>query len=156
MRNTMTIPQFASTIALCPPIHWRKVFPLAAMLLLGAAPVRSETPSREVFPGITTTRQIPGEPYDLLGNRIVFANWYYVHPGDLDWINKEGKSVYVSGNEDPDAAIFAGKEPPRGIRLMARKPNIIGPINLSIAAFCRKEDSTAGGRTMSITNRPTA
>lgn len=126
----MRIPSHAPNIGRCPSSRLTGVLLSAAILLLWAAPVRSETPSREVFPGIATARQIPGEPYDLLGNRIVFTNWYYVHPGDLDWINKEGKSVYVSGNEDPDAAIFAGKEPPRGIRLMARKPNVVGPMEL--------------------------
>src|ERR1035437_7598348 len=55
--------------------------------------------NREVFSGISTSRIIPGQPYDLAGNRIVFTNWYYVHPGDLDWINARGESVYVKGSE---------------------------------------------------------
>jgi hypothetical protein len=85
---------------------------------------------REVVDGIKTDRLIPGEPYDLLGRRIVFTNWHYIQPGDLDWVNKEGKSVYVTGNEDPEAALFVGKEAPRGIRIRARKPQVMGPLDL--------------------------
>jgi len=85
---------------------------------------------RDVVKGIATDRIIPGEPYDLVGNRIVFTNWYYVHPGDLDWIDDEGKSVYVDGDEHPDASHFVGKEPPRGIRLRARQPRIEGPLDI--------------------------
>lgn len=85
---------------------------------------------REVIEGFKTERLIPGEPYDLLGARIVFTNWYYIQPGDLDWVNKEGKSVYVVGDEDPNAALFVGVEAPRGIQIRARKPEIMGPYDL--------------------------
>jgi len=85
---------------------------------------------RDVVEDIPTDMIIPGEPYDLAGKRIVFTNWYYVHPGDLDWIDDEGKSVYVDGNEHPDASHFVGKEPPRGIHLRARKPVIKGPLDM--------------------------
>jgi hypothetical protein len=43
-------------------------------------------PAREVVPGISTDRVIPGTPYELAGKRIVFTNWYYIDPGDLDWL----------------------------------------------------------------------
>ncbi|MBI2432296.1 MAG: hypothetical protein HYV26_05445, partial [Candidatus Hydrogenedentes bacterium] len=51
-----------------------------------------QRPEREVLDGISTSGNIPGAPYELAGKRIVFANWYYIQPGDLDWLNGEGKS----------------------------------------------------------------
>lgn len=96
---------------------------LAAALLSS----RGAHADREVLPGISTDRVVLGKPYDLLGNRIVFTNWYYIDPGDLDWRNDEGKSVYVDGNEPVDTARFIGIRPPHGIKISARKANVIGP-----------------------------
>lgn len=87
-------------------------------------------PEREVVSGITTKRMIPGAPYELAGKRIVFANWYYVQPGDLDWRDAEGKSVYVSGNSGPFEAHHVGVNAPQGIRIFAQKPQVIGPLDL--------------------------
>ena len=55
-------------------------------------------PERKVVDGIATTRAVPGAPYELPGKRIVFANWYYIQPGNLDWRDDAGNSVYVHGN----------------------------------------------------------
>ncbi len=84
---------------------------------------------REIFPGITTTQPVHGGPYELLGKRMVFTNWYYIQPGDLDWRDANGKSVYVKGDSKPFEAHFVGIRSPRGIRLMAQKPVIIGPLS---------------------------
>jgi hypothetical protein len=101
-------------------------------LLMGAGtrPACAQPAPREVAEGITTTRVIGGEPYELAGNRIVFANWYYIQPGDLDWRNEKGESVYVVGNESLWGAHFVGISAPRGIRLVAHKPNVIGPFEM--------------------------
>ncbi|GMQ80441.1 MAG: hypothetical protein BMS9Abin04_432 [Planctomycetia bacterium] len=85
---------------------------------------------REVIDGITTTRIVQGEPYELAGKRIVFTNWYYIQPGDLDWRNKKGESVYVHGDEGLFDAYHVGIRAPHGIRLVARKPIVVGPIDL--------------------------
>src|SRR6266545_4832710 len=81
-------------------------------------------PQREVIDGITTTRLVPGKPYELAGKRIVFTNWYYIHPGDLDWQDAQGKSVYVRGSSDLFEAHHVAISAPRGIRLVAQKPNV--------------------------------
>lgn len=123
---------------------------LAASILwfaLGSHPADCvDTPyrGREVVPEIVTDRLIPGEPYDLLGNRVVFTNWYYVNPGDLDWINAEGKSVYVEGNEHPNAATYVGRETPRGIRIRARKPEIRGPYDIPHRMILQDGDTYCG------------
>ncbi len=91
----------------------------------GAEPV----PGREVIDGILTTRIVQGHPYELAGKRIIFTSWYYIQPGDLDWLNKEGKSVYVHGDEGMFDAYHVGINAPHGIRLMAQKPKIVGPID---------------------------
>ncbi len=77
---------------------------------------------------MTTRRIVPGAPYELAGKRVVFANWYYIQPGDLDWRNDAGKSVYVDGNEGPFGAHHVGINAPRGIRIVAEKPHVVGPV----------------------------
>jgi hypothetical protein len=84
-------------------------------------------PEFKLFDGVSTKRTPPGAPYHLAGNRIVFTNWYYIQPGDLDWRNAKGKSVYVEGNEGLLDAQHVGINAPRGIRILAEKPQIIGP-----------------------------
>ena len=106
----------------------------AGMLCLALSATASsraaEPPVRAVVGDITTTRQVPGKPYDLAGNRIVFTNWYYIDPGDLDWRDESGKSVYVHGDSDLFEATHIGINPPHGIRIMAQKPEIRRPIQL--------------------------
>jgi hypothetical protein len=103
----------------------RVVFSAVLALLLSAGNgVHAE---REILPGISTDRVVLGKPYDLLGNRIVFTNWYYIDPGDLDWRDDSGKSVYVDGDEPVDQSHFIGIRPPHGINIAARKANVIGP-----------------------------
>lgn len=94
---------------------------------IAESPATAQPPAREVVPGVATTRTIPGEPYDLAGKRIVFTNWYYIRPGDLDWVDASGKSVYVNGSEGPLGATYRGVDTPRGIRLVAQKPERTGP-----------------------------
>ena len=66
-----------------------------------------------------------GEPYELLGNRLVFTNWIYVRPGDVGWVDKTGKSVFAdeSVKMDPFEAVWAPADyMPWGVRLEAQKP----------------------------------
>lgn len=95
---------------------------------------------RELFPGVSTDRPVPGKPYDLAGKRIVFTNWHYVHPGDLDWRNSTGESVYVKGKDGPTEADHVGIEAPRGIRLVAHKPQVVGPLDLPHRSMLRDAD----------------
>lgn len=85
---------------------------------------------REVFPGIATDRVVLGKPYDLLGTRMMFTNWYYIDPGDLDWRNNADVSVYVDGDADLNGAHHIGIRPPHGIRIRAEKPEILGPMEM--------------------------
>lgn len=59
-----------------------------------------------------------GEPYGLAGKRMVFTNWFYVRPGQMDWKDDKGESVY-SGKmaAGPWDVKFDSYEMPRGIRL---------------------------------------
>jgi hypothetical protein len=82
---------------------------------------------RPVVDGVTTTRLVPGAPYEPAGKRIVFTNWYYIQPGDLDWRDAAGKSVYVHGNSGPLEAEHVGINAPRGIRLRAERPVVLEP-----------------------------
>lgn len=80
-----------------------------------------------VVDGISTTRQIPGMPYELAGKRVVFTNWYYIQPGDLDWRDESGKSVYVSGDSGAFGPQHVAINAPRGIKIVAEKPEVIRP-----------------------------
>jgi len=66
-----------------------------------------------------------GEPYQLEGNRLVFTNWIYVRPGDVEWVDSEGNSVNAdeSVSMGPFEAVWAPVDHmPWGIQLKAHKP----------------------------------
>lgn len=105
--------------------------PLVWCVVLTTAAVQGEASEpREIVPGLFAGQVVRGRPYDLAGKRIVFTNWYYVQPGDLDWVNAAGKSVYVDGDDDPDSAIHVKINVPRGIRLKTYQPEMWSPIEL--------------------------
>jgi hypothetical protein len=64
-----------------------------------------------------------GEPYELAGKRIVFTTWYWVRPGEYNWVNDQGESVMASKKvmAEPNDPHTHWKELdfPRGIRLIA-------------------------------------
>src|SRR5687767_1383257 len=67
------------------------------------------------------TRSV-GEPYELAGKRMVFTNWLYIRPGQIDWLNDKGESVYSSGDIEagPTEAHFDNYLAPWGIRIAAQ------------------------------------
>jgi hypothetical protein len=57
--------------------------PRAALFLLWPIVAWTQAvPERTLHDGVTTRRPVPGAPYELVGKRVVFANWYYIQPGD--------------------------------------------------------------------------
>src|SRR4051812_20427200 len=100
------------------------------ILLVSSITAQGETKQpaeRELFPGVTTDRIVEGVPLELAGKRLVFTDWRFIQPGDLDWRNDDGKSVYVHGDESPDAAHHIGIRAPHGIRITAAKPIVEQP-----------------------------
>lgn len=69
-----------------------------------------------------------GEPYDLLGTRIVFTNWFFVRPGSFGWYNAEGRFVSVAGSEGPLGATMKRVDHPYGIRLRVEPAQRRGPV----------------------------
>lgn len=66
-----------------------------------------------------------GEPYELLGNRLVFTNWIFVRPGDVGWVDQEGKSVFAdeSVKMGPFDVVWAPTDHMSwGIQIHAQKP----------------------------------
>ena len=63
------------------------------------------------------------EPYQLMGKRIVFTNWFYVRAGHFYWLNGDGNKV----NTDRDAMIaadsarFVSYNVAHGVRLFSEK-----------------------------------
>jgi hypothetical protein len=112
---------------------------ILTLSVLGGAPVE-----REVVDGIMTSRIIQGEPYALAGKRIVFTNWHYVQPGDLDWRNAAGESVYVHGDEGLFDAYHVGVNAPRGVRLTVAQPEVRGPLSRPSRTTLRDGDVYKG------------
>ena len=73
-----------------------------------------------------------GEPYELLGKRIVFNTWYYVRPGQPQWYDPQtGKELSTSATAGPFDASFRYLEGPFGIRLIAEPAErVAGDIHL--------------------------
>jgi len=67
-----------------------------------------------------------GEPYELLGKRLVFTNWSYIRPGKFGWTDQEGRGVVAdeSAMIGPFEAVWRPDEHimPMGIRIKAQKP----------------------------------
>ena len=66
----------------------------------------------------------PGSPYELAGKRIVFSNWYYIQPGDLDCAIPRTRASTCRGtkvlsaqscrNHAPQASGSSPRSPGRG------------------------------------------
>ncbi|HSW44789.1 MAG TPA: hypothetical protein VLM89_04380 [Phycisphaerae bacterium] len=68
-------------------------------------------------------------PYALTGNRIVFTNWFYVRPGQPDYLDKSGASVYAKKMKyDPLELRYVYNDRPHGIRIVAEPARRVGPI----------------------------
>jgi hypothetical protein len=66
-----------------------------------------------------------GEPYELAGKRLVFTSWYMVRPGQFDWQDDLGKSVYanrsVMAKADDPHTHWKELDLPHGIRIVAER-----------------------------------
>lgn len=62
-----------------------------------------------------------GEPYELAARRMVFTTWYWVRPGQQDWRDDQGKSVFADKSvmAGPYDSHFIDIDGPYGIRLVA-------------------------------------
>jgi hypothetical protein len=72
----------------------------------------------EIFP-ISAQHRPVEEPYQLAGKRIVFTNWYFIRPPDVDWLDNNKQSVYWTNKSVPyhGEANFISSNVPHGIRL---------------------------------------
>jgi hypothetical protein len=59
-----------------------------------------------------------GQPYTLLGNRLAFTSWHYVHPARVMWFDDAGKNVSVHGTQGPTEALFRPRAAAFGVRLV--------------------------------------
>ncbi len=111
--------------------HAIRVCILSMLLLktiLSAGTTTAEE-QREVLPGLSTSRVVPGSPYDLAGRRIVFTNWHYVHPGmDADWRLPDGSNARVVGSFGPWDARFRHENHAYGIQIKAQPAQRMGPL----------------------------
>lgn len=73
-----------------------------------------------------------GEPYDVGGKRIVFTSWYWVRPGQMDWQDEAGKSVFADKKvlAGPYDSRFINIDGPWGVRLMAERAERGGQLQI--------------------------
>ena len=69
-----------------------------------------------------------GEPYELLGKRLYFQNWFWIRPGKFSWLLPDGRKVSTKDAVSPDAALFTRLDQPEGIQLRAEPPERTGPL----------------------------
>lgn len=70
-----------------------------------------------------------GEPYALAGKRMMFTSWIHVRPGQFDWQDDGGKTVFSSKDKmRPFEAHFKTIDSPQGVRLLAEPAQRVGPI----------------------------
>jgi hypothetical protein len=69
-----------------------------------------------------------GEPYEMLGTRLVFTNWHFIRAGSFAWLDREGKPAYATRDFkfEPDECQWkAGPNNAWGVRIRACKPGEI-------------------------------
>ncbi len=111
------------------PFRWLAMPVWVAGLAAVVSADGGEIPARPAVLDITAHRPIYGAPYDLAGKRVVFTNWHYIQPGDVGWVDAQGKGIdYEKGDYDPLAARHVGPLAPHGIRIRAQKPEVLGPL----------------------------
>ncbi|WP_428939071.1 hypothetical protein [Fontivita pretiosa] len=73
-----------------------------------------------------------GEPYDPAGKRIVFTTWYWVRPGQMDWQDDSGRSVFANKSvmAGPFDAHFVNIDGPWGVRLVAERAQRGGKLEI--------------------------
>lgn len=69
-----------------------------------------------------------GEPYTLIGNRIVFTNWYYIRPCSFGWYDGQDRCVSVIGDQGTFDAHIKRFNQPWGIQLRVEKAQRSGPV----------------------------
>jgi hypothetical protein len=63
------------------------------------------------------------EPYKLMGNRMVFTNWFYVRAGHFYWLDKDGNKVNTDRESmvDEHSARFVSHNVASGVRLFTEQ-----------------------------------
>jgi len=95
------------------------VFSVAVFLVGGVSPVF----------GLVHERGY-GEPVGLLGKRLVFTTWAMVRPGQPDWQDDQGKSIFARKDvkAGPFEAHWKNIDAPWGIRLVAEPAQRVYPV----------------------------
>jgi hypothetical protein len=102
---------------------------VAAMHFAGSAAAQGGAPAVEGEAVPERIYQKPsGEPYSLMGSRLVFTNWLFVRPGSFAWLDEQGNNVTVAGSAGMWGPRLAKGDFPYGIRLVARKASRLGPV----------------------------
>lgn len=68
-------------------------------------------------------------PYALAGDRIVFTNWFYVRPGQPDYLDRAGQRVYAKkAKYDPLELKYTYADRPHGLRITVEPARRVGQI----------------------------
>jgi hypothetical protein len=99
--------------------NWVRTISAVLLIVAGAAPAS----------GLVHERGY-GEPVGLLGKRLVFTTWAMVRPGQPDWQDEQGKSVFADKGvkAGPFDAHWKNIDGPWGIRLVAEPAQRVHPV----------------------------
>jgi hypothetical protein len=123
------------------PVHSHSVLVISCLGLVLAlawttAPAHAATPDEiEAYLSQKMAgKPMWGMPYELDGKRMFFTNWYFIHPGNLLWLDEEGNRLNTAeeGAENPkhDAwnVKLARPSSPYGIEIVAQRAERMGPV----------------------------
>jgi hypothetical protein len=85
-------------------------------------PFPQQPPATPEVLKVLNTAPFTGEPYELRGKRMVFTSWYFIRPGVLLWLNKEGEYVNTKTEPayDPWEVQVSRPSSPYGIEIAAQ------------------------------------
>lgn len=116
------------------PIPMTAVMFAVAVMLISPANAAEPDEMEAFIAEIMSHKPFAGEPYELDGNRIFFTNWYFIRPGNLNWVNDKGELVNTieegaeRATHGPWDAQLSRPSSPFGIEIVAQPAERVGPV----------------------------
>ena len=105
-----------------------------AAVSLGAVEKNDPAAQAQYLRDAMTRKTIWGEPHQLRGHRLYFTNWFYIRPGNIDWLNAAGERINEVEENQPNprydewSAQLSRPSSPHGIRLEVQPAERFGPV----------------------------
>ncbi|HNT87218.1 MAG TPA: hypothetical protein PKL84_05075 [Candidatus Hydrogenedentes bacterium] len=121
------------------PTRFQRHLPAATAIVIaacciGAARAADPHEMEAFIAELMSRKPAAGEPYELEGNRLFFTNWYFIRPGNLNWLNDDGELVNtIEENAEhvthgPWDAQLSRPSSPFGIDIVTQPAQRLGPV----------------------------